>query len=380
MPENIPSHIKLLVVSDTGMFQKNGNTYAFGPVVKELGELNFFNNIIWIGFNKKQLAGNKSFLEITDERIHTIGLQNTGGKTVVSKFFIILNYPVYFLRIFREIFKSKYIHVRAPSNPAVAAMIVSYFFPKKQFWFKYAGDWQGNAPFFYNIQRKWLKNLGKNSKVTVNGAWINQPKNILSFENPCLDSLDRLKGKSFIDSKNIKDKIDYCFVGGLNENKGCMLLLEALKNMNLPANFGSLHIVGDGHLKQELELLAKKLSIEVLFYGSLPKQKVVSIYEKCHFLVLPSKSEGFPKVLGEAMNFGCIPIVSNISCINQYVQDEKNGILINAISISGIVNSINKSFEVTEDDFTNITKYNYKIAKRFTYQNYNNRVFSEIYS
>ena len=45
--------------------------------------------------------------------------------------------------------------------------------------------------------------------------------------------------------------------------------------------------------------------------------------------VLPSYSEGFPKVIAEAMNFGCIPIVSDISCIRQYIINGKNGFLIN---------------------------------------------------
>ena len=58
----------------------------------------------------------------------------------------------------------------------------------------------------------------------------------------------------------------------------------------------------------------------------------VHIYSKCDFIILPSKSEGFPKVIGEAMNYGCIPIVSDVSCISQYIQNGVNGFLIKPIT------------------------------------------------
>lgn len=380
MPENISKYSTLLVISDTGLFYKNGSTFAFGPVVKELRELNCFEKIEWIGFNRKDQIDNKSYIKIQDTRISTIGLKMTGGKSLVSKFVILFNYPLYTLIIFKAILKVQYIHVRSPSNPAVIAMFLSYFFPKKKFWFKYAGDWQGKASFFYMFQRLCLKKLNKNSKVTVNGKWENQPKNIIAFENPCLDTYDRARGKSTIAIKNIKQKINFCFVGGLNENKGCLMLLLALQKMVLPLNFGSLHIVGDGHLKAELQQLAAMLDISIVFHGALAKDKVIEVYELCHFMILPSKSEGFPKVIGEAMNYGCVPIVSNVSCIGQYVKDLKNGVLIEPLSVEEIINSINKSFGFSENDFKEIIQYNYNLAGRFTYEYYKERLISDIFN
>ncbi len=380
MPENISKYSTLLVISDTGLYYKNGLTFAFGPVLKELSELDCFERIVWVGFNRKDQIDNKSYSKIHDTRISTKGLKMTGGKGLLSKSAIILNYPLYTLIIFKAIFKAQNIHVRAPSHPAVIAMFLSYFFPKKKFWFKYAGDWKGKVSFFYMFQRLFLKKLNKNSKVTVNGIWENQPKNIVAFENPCLDKDDRARGKSIIAIKNIEHTINYCFVGGLNENKGCLMLLLALQKIVFPTNFGSLHIVGDGHLKAELQQFAKMLNISIIFHGSLAKDKVIDIYESCHFMILPSKSEGFPKVIGEAMNFGCVPIVSNVSCIGQYVKDLENGVLIEPLSVTGIINSINKSFGFSENDFKEIIQYNYNLAGRFTYKYYKERLISEIFN
>jgi glycosyltransferase involved in cell wall biosynthesis len=45
-----------------------------------------------------------------------------------------------------------------------------------------------------------------------------------------------------------------------------------------------------------------------------------------HFLLLPSDSEGFPKVLAEAACYGVIPVVSSVSSIPHYI-NESNGFL-----------------------------------------------------
>ena len=323
MSRNIPYNAKLLVISDTGMFRQNNEAYAFGPVVKELDALDIFKSIKWIGFNRPNQIDNNAYLPIQKKNIRVKLLKATGGKRFIDKILILLYYPYYFFSILKEIYSAEYIHVRAPSNPAAIAIFISFFFPQKQFWFKYAGDWIGKTAAFYQFQRYWLKKLNTNSKVTVNGFWNNQPDNIINFENPCLDQSDRKNSLLCIGNKKLSFPINYCFVGGLNVNKGCLIFLQAIAAMNLASTSITLHIVGDGHLKNQLEGLASKLAITIFFYGSLSKNEVAKIYDICHFIVLPSQSEGFPKVIGEAMNYGCIPIVSNISCIAQYINDMK---------------------------------------------------------
>ena len=220
--------------------------------------------------------------------------------------------------------------------------------------------------------------LGNNCKITVNGKWPDQLKNILSFENPCLDENARLNGKEIVENKVLHDKIDYCFVGGLNENKGSLLLLEALGQIKTSSSFGTLHIVGDGDLMSQLQQMALHLEFNIIFHGSLPKEEVAEIYEICHYIVLPSKSEGFPKVIGEAMNYGCIPIVSNISSIGQYVLHRENGILLDKIEIQTIKNAIMESLKISHTEFKMIIQNNYKLAAKFTYSHYKKRIISEV--
>tara|TARA_R100001369_G_C3321945_1_gene169094 strand:+ start:1637 stop:2770 length:1134 start_codon:yes stop_codon:yes gene_type:complete len=367
------------VVSDTAMYQKDNQVVAFEPVVRELEAiLPLFTHITWIGFNRPDKIGRFPFKEITSKRIHAILLDYVGGSHPTDKFDIVKNYPIMYRVIDAEIKKHPIIHSRAPSNPAYITMWLSKKYSNKRFWFKYAGNWTQSAPFFYTLQRNKLKRLGSNSVVTVNGRWKHQPSNVIPFDNPCLDEIDRESGKNCIDSKTLEQETNYCFVGGLNENKGILLLLEAFNTLKTKGFKGSLHIIGDGPLREQVQQNVDASFKNIILHGALSKAEVNERYKQCHYLILPSKSEGFPKVISEAMNFGCIPIVSDVSCIDQYIQDGKNGFLIKPLSVPKLQQCLVKTKTITQGAFKKTIEYNYELAGRFTYSHYNERIQQDI--
>ncbi len=379
MPKHIQKNTKLLVVSDTGMLIDNkGDLYAFGPVVKELNNLLLeFDEITWIGFNRENQINNKSFVRVGNDRIKPILLKEVGGKTLLNKIKIIFSYPEMFIIILNCILKHKYIHSRAPSNPAVIVMFLSLFFYKKTFWHKYAGSWIDDAPFFYKFQRFLLSKLNLNSIVSINGNF-SMKNNILPFENPCLDFSDREFGYKILKEKCIERKINFCFVGALTSNKGVDYIIKSLQEIN-SEKIGEIHFVGDSIEKEYYIKKAKNIKYKIVFHGFLAKDKIRFIYEKSHFIILPSKSEGFPKVIGEAMNFGCIPIVSDISCIGEYIKNKKNGFLIEKPIARNLTKLILNSLELKNEDFLKWINYNYNLSIKFTYSYYNNRVIKEIF-
>jgi len=89
-------------------------------------------------------------------------------------------------------------------------------------------------------------------------------------------------------------------------------------------------IYGDGILMQELQNYINDNSLEkvVKLHGNQSKETIKSTYETAHFSMLPSKSEGWPKAIVEAMFFGVIPIATSISCVPFMLDYGKRGILI----------------------------------------------------
>lgn len=380
MHKNLSKYSKLLVISDTGIFTTDKGYMAFGPVVKELEHLlDIFDEITWIGFEKISEKSNLSYIPIVSDRIHPILLKEVGGNSLKDKLDILKHYPLMYKLIFKEIRDHAFIHSRAPSNPAFIAMLLSLFFGKKKFWFKYAGTWIDDASFFYKFQREFLKLLNKNTIVTINGNYSNK-KRILSFENPCLDSKDRILGKKIIESKKLSQKRVFCFVGALNRHKGVHLILEALSMIKDYSAIDTFHFIGDGPERIIFEEMAREIPINIVFHGFLPKDQINKIYENSHFILLPSKSEGFPKVIGEAMNFGCIPIVSNVSCLGDYIQIHENGYLLESLNPKVLQNKIEFSLKLGSQQFKYWTAKNYALAAKFTYTYYNQRIVSEIFN
>ena len=155
-------------------------------------------------------------------------------------------------------------------------------------------------------------------------------------------------------------------------------ILKAINELNFKNNI-KFHFVGDGFDRFEFEKIAKYINTTIIFHWFLEKDAISSIYSKCDFIILPSKSEGFPKVIGEAMNYGCIPIVSDVSCISQYIQNGVNGFLIKPITSKEIIKNIQLAIKLNGNEKEIIKKYNYELAEKFTYEYYNHRIKNEIF-
>lgn len=101
--------------------------------------------------------------------------------------------------------------------------------------------------------------------------------------------------------------LELVFVGSLSYYKGVDVLLAALRRCAHPHR---LTIVGDGALRGELERAALPLGDRVRFLGALPVGQAVRAVMQAHdLLVLPSRGEGLPRVVIEAMAVG-VPCVA----------------------------------------------------------------------
>jgi glycosyltransferase involved in cell wall biosynthesis len=121
------------------------------------------------------------------------------------------------------------------------------------------------------------------------------------------------------------------FVGRLHVVKQVDLLIRAFSVIHDKSPNTSLYILGDGELKQNLITLTKNLGLSnsVHFVGYVDQKTVLKMMKVSDVFVLPSKMEGNPRVLIEAMA-SKIPIVAtNVEGIRDIIQHMKTGYLIN---------------------------------------------------
>jgi glycosyltransferase involved in cell wall biosynthesis len=168
---------------------------------------------------------------------------------------------------------------------------------------------------------------------------------------------------------NVKKTIDLISIGELNKNKNHRFVIESLAGIK--SIDWTYTILGEGRLKQDLLVLIKKNNLEdrVFLKGHL--DDVFEELKKADIFILPSKREGLPVSLIEAMSTDLIIVASKIRGVVDLIDDEKGGFLFDLNNKSDLVKKILIAVDklVLRDDFRS---YNSIILKDFSVQKVQN--------
>ncbi len=372
--------MRLLIISHTEHYtNSDGVIVGWGATITEINHLaTIFDEIYHIATH---LEGDPppSSLPYLSDNIHFVPIPFTGGVNLMDKLDIIWNAPKTINLVFKYLKKVDIFQLRAPTGIGVYFIPILTLFSRKKGWYKYAGNWnQKNPPFGYALQRWFLKKQSR--KVTINGKWEDQQEHCITFENPCLTSKDLNKGNDIQKNKDFKFPYIYCFAGRLEDQKGVARIIEAFSGLSKEQKkyVKEVHLIGSGEKLKHYQDLASRSEVNFVFHAFLPQNEVFEIFKKSHFFLLPSSaSEGFPKVIAEALNFGCIPIVSNVSAIGQYINN-KNGYIVDpntSEKLGSIIEEINN-----ENNYTalNSKRNPQDIIPLFSYEYYLERIQNEI--
>ena len=233
-------------------------------------------------------------------------------------------------QIFKAMRQADHIHLRCPGNIGLIGCVIQILFPNKKKTAKYAGNWdpKSKQPWSYRLQKWILSNtfLTRNMQVLVYGEWEKQSKNIKSFFTATYLELDK---KEF-QQKSLTQNIRFIFVGTLVKGKNPLYAIQLIEKLFKSGYSVHLDIYGEGEERACLEkyILDSNLGKIVALKGNQSKDILKIAYQNSHFVVLPSKSEGWPKVLAEAMFWGCVPIATKVSCVPFMLDFGKRGILV----------------------------------------------------
>jgi glycosyltransferase involved in cell wall biosynthesis len=108
----------------------------------------------------------------------------------------------------------------------------------------------------------------------------------------------------------------------------------------------------------------------VTFHGWLPRPALAPIYGRSHMLLFPtSSSEGWPKVLSEAMAYGVVPIAGNVSCIPQFLEKFDTGRYFDPDDIESFAEAI-AWYASHVNEWKRQSNNGMKAASAFSYSNY----------
>lgn len=125
------------------------------------------------------------------------------------------------------------------------------------------------------------------------------------------------------------------------KKKGTDIVIESLPLLLSDLPHISLDIVGGGSLTQSLKQKAESLGVSdrVRFHGKVSQAKVVELLRTAHLFCYPTQaSEGFPKVVLEALASGLPVITTRVSVLPQLIQH--CGVLIDEASPEALAKAV----------------------------------------
>jgi glycosyltransferase involved in cell wall biosynthesis len=337
--------VKLVIVSHTPHYRSAAGIVGWGPTVREIDHFaELFREVVHIA-PRYEVAAPESAMAYMSARVRVVAVRPAGGERARDKLGILLRAPGWARAILREVADADVLHVRCPAGISLVTLTLLPFVRRGvKRWIKYAGNWKpdGREPWTYRLQRQWLLSGRTRSVVTVNGEWPGQPEYVVPFLNPCLTEEELDEGRRVGEEKTLSSPLQLLFIGTLNDSKGAERALRALERVIGHRVDANLDVVGDGPERASLLARAEEAGIadRVRLHGWMPRHALSPLFARAHITLTPSETEGWPKVLSEAMAYGVVPVASRVSCIPQYLKRFGTGRTVNAHDVNGFADAI----------------------------------------
>ncbi len=132
------------------------------------------------------------------------------------------------------------------------------------------------------------------------------------------------------------------YVGRFDQYKGIFELLHATRNLLDTGLNVRTQLVGDGPRRADLEALVRKLNLQdnVDFLGFVANEALRDIYRRNDIFVLPSYSEGMPKVVPEAMSNGLPTVTTDVGGIPRVAQNGRTGFFVKPKDVPALTEAL----------------------------------------
>ena len=167
--------------------------------------------------------------------------------------------------------------------------------------------------------------VSKHGKNIVEKNWHVELKNAEVLYNPL--NIKQIQAKA---RENVEEKfrdIDFVAVGRLFVAKGFADLVEAHQQLISEGYKIKTLLIGDGIQRKELENLVEKYNLNDSFFLRGFSDNPVKYMQNARYFVLPSYSESYPMVIGEALILNKPVLTTDVGGVSEMVENEVNGLL-----------------------------------------------------
>jgi len=133
------------------------------------------------------------------------------------------------------------------------------------------------------------------------------------------------------------------YVGRLTARKGLPILMDAVALLREEGVRVAVWLVGKGPLEDQLRRRASRLGLradQVTFHGFVPVHRLLEIYRRSNVVVVPSRYEGLPTTLLEAMSCAKPVVAADSPGISEVISHGTDGWLVRPDSAPSLAEGI----------------------------------------
>lgn len=235
-------------------------------------------------------------------------------------------------RLIREVRRADAVHAPIPGDIGTFGIVLAEAF-RRPLLVRYCGNWLVSRTRAENVWHRYMSRRAGGRRIMLATGGGDEPPDpdhpdvqwvfsasLRSHELPDPDPAHR---------PPIDEGVQLVTVGRQEPYKGTREIIEALPLLVERHPGLSLHVVGDGSGLAAFEQRAAELGVSdaVIFHGAQRHDRVLTLVSAAHVFVFPTKSEGFPKAVAEALACGVPVVTSPVSVLTTLISDSVGALL-----------------------------------------------------
>lgn len=287
----------------------------------------------------------------SSRKVTIVPVSDIPGNGIIRKLFSIPWFFYYLLKFIKEINATYGVHVPIPSDIGAFGVLVAHLMNKPMF-IRHCGNWYKQRTTMEKIWKWYIEKYagGKNLFLTTGGGDSAPSDKNSNIEWVFSTSLSDCELKQNRINRRFASENQICLVSVSRqvESKGTGRVIQSLAQLHERYKNVHLVIVGDGPDLNKFKALVKKLNIEhiVKFTGKLNHEEVLEKLKLGDIFCYPTQaSEGFPKVVLEALSCGLPVITNSVSVLSQLIGNTQSGIVMQSGSPEELATSIIRIIE-----------------------------------
>jgi glycosyltransferase involved in cell wall biosynthesis len=295
-------------------YRHAGQLHAYAPYARELEVWADLFGTLTIAAPCRRAPPPADCLPFTRPNVRIHRVVETGGESWTRKTLQVLALPILTGQLLHAMRDADAVHVRCPGNLGLLGALLAPLCSRRLV-AKFAGEWGGHPrePWTVRLQRRILARRGWWTGPVL--AYAERPgpdAHVVPFFASAMTAAEVARARRASGRPRADGPLRILSVSRLVASKNVDVLISALARLAARSIGFAAVIVGEGPERERLEAQVSREGLQdrVSFTGGLAPSAVFDRYEGSDVLVLVSDSEGWPKVVSEAMAFGLVCVGS----------------------------------------------------------------------